>query len=145
MKTTDDVIRQMYQTTRIISVSLNEILEPYGLFSSEWAIITVIKEKGLMSQISLANYLNIEPPAISKSLMSLERKGIVRRQEGVDKREKMVTLSEEALRSYPLWEEAVARHREKTLAGLTDNNLRELYGTLRSIFLNSQKMRTPKI
>ena len=107
MKTTDNVIRQLYQTTRIISARLNQILEPYGIHNSEWTIIAAIKQKDAMSQVALANYLNIEPPAISKSLVNLERKGLIERKEGTDKREKTVSLSEAALRQYPQWEKVV--------------------------------------
>ena len=139
MKTTDDIIRQLYQTTRIISAKLNQILEPYGIHNSEWTIIVAIKEKDVMSQVALANYLNIEPPAISKTLVNLERKGLIRRKEGIDKREKTVFLSEEALRQYPLWEEIVGCHRKRILLGLSDEKLNELYITLHTVFLNAQK------
>lgn len=139
MKTTDNVIRQLYQTTRIISARLNQILEPYGIYNSEWTIIAAIKEKGAMSQVSLANYLNIEPPAISKSLVNLERKGLINRKEGTDKRSKMVSLSTEALHQYPLWENVVGNHRQQILIGLTDEKLSELYTTLKLVFSNAQK------
>jgi len=141
MKTTDNIIRQLYQTTRIISASLNQILEPYGIYHSEWTIIMAIKEKDVMSQIALANYLNIEPPAISKSLVNLERKGLIQRKEGTDKREKTVFLSEEALRQYPQWEKIVGHHRKQILIGLTDERLSELYITLKSVFINAQKIK----
>ena len=139
MKTTDDIIRQLYQTTRIISATLNQILEPYGIYNSEWTIIAAIKEKDAMSQVALANYLNIEPPAISKTLVHLERKGLIQRKEGIDKREKTVSLSEEALRQYPQWEEAVGHHRKQILIGLTDEKLSELYVMLKTVFLSAQK------
>lgn len=139
MQTTDKLIRQFYQTTRAISAGLNQILEPYGIYSSEWTIIAAIKEQGAMSQAILANYLNIEPPAISKSLVNLERKGLIQRKEGTDKREKTVFLSEEALRQYSQWEKIVGQHRNQILTGLTDENLSELYAVLKTIFINAQE------
>jgi len=137
MEITGKIIHQLYQTTRIISTRLNQRLEPCGIYSSEWTIITTIKEQGAMSQSSLANYLNIEPPAISKSLANLERKGIIKRREGSDKREKTVFLTDETLRQYHHWEDIVRRHRQQILAGLSKEELDQLYGSLQKICANA--------
>ena len=88
----DRVIHQLYQTTRAMTKSLNQLLEAYGLFSSEWTVINSIKLHGEMTQSALADYLNIEPAAISKSLSKLEKKGFIERRTGEDKREKYVFL-----------------------------------------------------
>lgn len=141
MKTTDQFIRQLNQTSRIIAAGLNQVLESYGIFSSEWTIITTIEEKGSMSQAALANYLNIEPPAISKSIANLERKGLIQRKEGIDKREKTVFLSDKALSQYPEWEQAVDQHRKQLLVGLPSESLNDVQLILKSIFQNAQKTR----
>ena len=52
-----------------------------------WSIILLLKDNGVMTQVGLANYLNIEPPAITNSLNKLEKKGFIERKPGVDKRE----------------------------------------------------------
>lgn len=139
MKTTEQIIHQLYQTTRIISTGLNQQLEPCGIFSSEWAIITTVKTQGTMSQTALANYLHIEPPAISKSLANLERKGLIERREGCNKREKTVVLTDLALSRYPHWNDIVRQQRQQLLAGLTPERLDSLYGVLKDIFNNAQQ------
>ncbi|MBP2643044.1 MAG: transcriptional regulator, MarR family [Firmicutes bacterium] len=139
MEATDRLMHQLYQTTRAISKSLNRMLEVYGLFSSEWTIVKIIKEKGSMSQASLANYLNIEPAAISKSLLKLEQKGIIERKVGYDKREKSVALTERAVQQYPLWREVVDRHREQMLGEITSEKQKELFLLLKTLFLNAQQ------
>ncbi len=138
MKTTEQIIHQLYQTTRIISTDLNQQLEPCGIYSSEWAIITTVKTRGAMSQTALANYLHIEPPAISKSLANLERKGLIERREGCNKREKTVVLTDVALSRYPHWNDIVRQQRQQLLAGLTQERLDSLYGVLKDIFNNAQ-------
>ena len=40
----DRLIHQIYQTTRAMTKSINQLLEVYGLFSSEWTIINSIKQ-----------------------------------------------------------------------------------------------------
>ncbi|HWR09863.1 MarR family winged helix-turn-helix transcriptional regulator [Sporomusa sp.] len=139
MEVTEKIIHQLYQTTRIISTGLNQQLEPCGIYSSEWAIITTVKTKGAMSQNGLANYLNIEPPAISKSLANLERKGLIERREGCDKREKTVFLTNAALGQYAHWDDIVRQHRQRLLAGLSEERLANLHESLKDIFANAQQ------
>jgi DNA-binding MarR family transcriptional regulator len=134
----DQLMHLLYQTTRAISKNLNHLLGVYDLFSSEWTIIKVIKEKGTMSQASLAGYLNIEPAAISKSLLRLEKKKIIERRVGSDKREKSVFLTQMAIEQYPVWSLVVAGQREQMLGSLPTENQKELIAFLKKIYENAQ-------
>jgi len=109
------------------------LLEAYGLFSSEWTIINSIKIHGEMTQSALADYLNIEQAAISKSLGKLEKKGLIERRIGMDKREKYVLLSQTALKQYPEWSKVIAAHREQILASLQEEEQKELTQLLNKI------------
>ena len=62
----------------------------------------------------------------SKSLGKLEKKGLVERRIGRDKREKYVFLSQTALRQYPEWSRAIAKHREQTLTALPAEEQKKL-------------------
>ncbi|CUH95367.1 hypothetical protein P22_1437 [Propionispora sp. 2/2-37] len=128
----------LYQTTRAISQGVNQCLAEYGLYSSEWSIIMTLKEIGPTSQIALANYLNIEPAAISKSVVKLEEKQLVERKSGNDKREKNVFLTDKALSRYALWESVIQKHRQAILKDLPEEKQHELYAMLQSIYSNSQ-------
>lgn len=139
MDNTEKLLHQLFQTVRIIAKGLNKSLEPYGLYSSEWSIITTLKATGPMTQEALANYLNIEPPAVSKSLAKLEKKGWVTRIAGTDKREKNVCLSAGALNRYPLWLDISGQHRQALLAGLTDQQRTELTILLKTICQSAQQ------
>jgi len=133
------LIHLLYQTTRAISQGVNQALVEYGLYSSEWSIIVAIKETGPISQIALAKYLNIEPAAISKTVVKLEEKGFIVRKSGNDKREKKVLLTETALSQYTIWEKAIDNHRQSILVDLPQEKQHELYAMLESIYSNSQK------
>lgn len=135
----DQLIHLLYQTTRAISQGLNQTLADHGLYSSEWSVIKAIKEKGTISQITLANYLNIEPAAISKTLVKLEEKGFVERGIGSDKREKKVFLTEKGLSEFPVWEKVVEKHRQAILADLSEEKQNQLYEMVQSIYVNTQK------
>lgn len=139
----EKLLHQLFQTVRMISKGLNAILEPYGLYSSEWAIITTLKESGPLTQGSLSNYLSIEPPAVSRSLVKLENKGYITRISGADKREKRVSLSEEALAQYPQWLEVSMQHRHAVLADLPDETQAELELWLKSIYQSAQQYVKP--
>jgi MarR family transcriptional regulator, transcriptional regulator for hemolysin len=139
MDQSEILIHQLFQTVRIIAKGLNNSLEPYNLYSSEWSLITTLKEKGPMTQSALANYLNIEPPAVSRSLVNLEKKGFITRTSGVDKREKTVFLSETALQQYPTWLEVSGRHRDAILADLSGEQRAELTLLLKTVFQRAQQ------
>ncbi len=139
MEHSELLLHQLFQTVRIITKGLNRRLEPYGIYGSEWSIITTLNEKGSMTQAALASYLNIEPPAVSKSLVKLERKGLIMRISGVDKREKKVTLSQQALDQCFLWKEIVGHHRNAILNNLSEEEQKELTMLLKIIFQNAQQ------
>ena len=139
---TDKLIHLLYQTTRAISQGVNQMLVDYGLHSSEWSIIVTVKEIGPISQIALANYLNVEPAAISKSVVRLEEKKFVERKSGKDKREKKVFLTDKALSQYSIWEKVIDKHRQFILADLSEEKQNELYIMLQSIYSNSQKYKS---
>ncbi len=133
------LIHLLYQTTRAISQGVNQALAEYGLYGSEWSLIVAIKETGPISQIALANYLNIEPAAISKTVGRLEEKNLIQRKSGNDRREKKVMLTEAAVTQYATWEKAIDAHRQAILADLSKEKQQELYSMLESIYSNSQK------
>jgi len=139
MEKSELLLHQLFQTVRIISKCINKSLEPYGLYSSEWSIITTLKEKGPITQGDLASYLNIEPPAVSRSLVKLEKKALIIRLTGTDKREKKVFLSDEALNKYPQWLEVSGHHRQAILANLSIEKQSELTTLLKTIFQNAEQ------
>jgi MarR family transcriptional regulator, transcriptional regulator for hemolysin len=135
----DILLHNLLQTTRIVAKGVNRLLEPWGLFSSEWSIIRVLKLNGPQTQRALAAFLHIEPPAITRSLARLEHKGLIDRSGGMDRRTKDVSLSEKAVRLYPEWEELVGKHRSALLADLSGEKRDELRSLLTNIRENALK------
>ena len=139
MEGSELLLHQLFQTVRIISKGLNKNLESHGIYSSEWSIITTLKEKKSMTQGALASYLNIEPPAVSKSLVKLEQKGLIMRIPGDDKREKKVILTEKAEEQYLTWSQIVGHHRNAILANLSEEKQKEVTTLLKTIFQSAQQ------
>lgn len=70
-----------------MSKSVNRALYSTNIYGSEWTILKTIHDQGTMTQTALANYLNIEPATISKTIRQLMKKNLIMRQSGEDKRE----------------------------------------------------------
>ncbi len=138
------LLHQLFQTVRIITKGLNTTLEPYQLYSSEWSIMTTLKQTGPITQGALANYLNIEPPAVSRTLSVLEKKGFISRMPGIDKREKNVSLSDKSLAQYPEWLKASNQHRQAVLANLSSEQHTQLLTSLKIIFHDAQQFEESK-
>jgi len=132
------IMRQLFQLTRTISRSLNSNFSPYNLHFSEWGIILTLMEKGMMTQGELATYLNIEPSAVSRSLVGLQNKGYIMRKVGVDRREKQVFLTELAKNQYQVWDSIAGQHRQNLLADLSEEKKKELYAVLNDIYQTVQ-------
>jgi len=139
------LLHQLFQTVRIITKGLNKCLEPAGLYSSEWSIITALKKTGPISQKVLASYLNIEPPAVSRTLVNLEQKNLIIRTSDSDKRKKNISLSQKAMNEYPTWLEMVGHNRNIILSQLTQQQQHELRILLETIFQSANNENDPKM
>ncbi|MGE7809010.1 MarR family winged helix-turn-helix transcriptional regulator [Lysinibacillus capsici] len=72
---------------------LNVQLEPYQLYSSQWAVLRFLNDKGPHSFVDIANFMSIEKPSVTKIVHKLVELGYVETMTGKDKREKLVHLS----------------------------------------------------
>lgn len=138
MNNSDRLLHNLHQTTRVIARGVNRVLQPWGLSSSEWSIIRVLKLHGPQTQRALAAFLHIEPPAITKSLVRLEQRGLIDRSEGKDRRTKKTSLSERAVQLYPEWEERIREHRSALLADLSGERQEDLQDLLTHIRENAR-------
>ncbi|MDT8899725.1 MarR family winged helix-turn-helix transcriptional regulator [Anaeroselena agilis] len=139
MKIDGLIMHQVFQLTRLISRTLNTRFQPFDLHVSEWGIIVTLTDKGPMTQRELARYLNIEPSAVSRSLVGLQRKGYVARETGEDRRERKVLLTTIARQQYKVWEGIADRHRQGIMAGLTAADKETLSGILTAILQKAQE------
>ncbi|WP_238885567.1 MarR family transcriptional regulator [Clostridium sp. YIM B02551] len=94
------------QLARSFTKKLNEKISPLGLYSSQWAIILYLYENNQCTQIGLSQYLCVEAPTITRTLARMEELGWVIREEGKDKRERLIKLTEKAYEMYPKWKKA---------------------------------------
>lgn len=103
------LLHEMFQTVRVLTKELNEELQRHGLFHSQWSILYCIRKNGPMAISAISKYFNVEAPTISRTVTRLEQLGWVERQEGEDKREKIVSLTERARNDLKEISESVVR------------------------------------
>lgn len=90
----DELIRQLFCTTRIFSRTLNGCVAPLGLHSSEWMVLNFIHLNDGIAQADLIRYFKVEAAAITRTLSRLEKKGLIRRHPMEKGRGKYIELTE---------------------------------------------------
>lgn len=75
----DELIRQLFCTTRIFSRTLNGCVAPLGLHSSEWMVLNFIHLNDGIAQADLIRYFKVEAAAITRTLSRLEKKDLISR------------------------------------------------------------------
>ncbi|UOQ47027.1 MarR family transcriptional regulator [Gracilibacillus caseinilyticus] len=98
---TSHLLHLYNQKLRLFQNELNEQLKPFGLFHSQWTILYTLFQKEEMTQTEIWQYLKVEAPTITRTLVRMEKNGWVNRSIGQDKRERIVTLTNKAKSTYP--------------------------------------------
>ncbi len=114
------------QLSRKLTKKLNEVLQPFGLYSAQWSVIFVLMRKGTLTQKEISNYLFVEAPPMTRTIKRLANQGYVIQEYGTDKRKKYIRLSDRAIASYPEWEKAVIRMNEDLLQSYPESARKEL-------------------
>ncbi|MCM3441816.1 MarR family winged helix-turn-helix transcriptional regulator [Metabacillus halosaccharovorans] len=123
----------LYQQTRHMTKEVNEYLQKHGLYSSQWSILYCLKSNGPMTQSDIWRYLNVEAPTITRTLVKLEESGWVKRTPGIDKRERLVSLTEKALDLLPEVEKDIKNFEQTMVANLKDDEQELLYTLLKKL------------
>lgn len=122
-----------FQQYRFLINHLNDALKEHGLFSSQWTILYVLKERGPMTLTAIWRYLDVEAPTVTRTVARLETLGLVKREEGADRREKIVHLTDEGLALMPEVEASVLAFEAAMMANLTEGEVIQLERLLRKM------------
>lgn len=127
------LFHEIHQKSRLSVKEVNEALKEFDLYSTQWSILFCIKQFGSMTQKEIWQYLNVEAPTVTRTVARLEESGWVERREGVDKRERIVYLTERAEEAVPQITKRILEVEEKLVSSLTENELAQLIGLLKKI------------
>lgn len=126
------ILHQLHQTVRLLTKRMNQILEPFGLFAAEWPILLLLQTTPL-TQVELSEQLHIEPPAVSKTLQNLEKKGVIARKPGDDRRQKLAHLTAHGLQIYKACLTQVEAERQQLVTYLSPEEGRQLIYLLQQV------------
>jgi len=122
-----ELFHTLHQLSRHLTNTLNEALKPLGLYGSQWSVIFVLQTKGSLTQKELCEYLFVEAPPMTRTIQRLVKQGYVRQVPGKDKREKLIQLTDVALKLYPEWEKTVMENNQSLLKHLPEASQEELF------------------
>ncbi|MBD8067673.1 MarR family winged helix-turn-helix transcriptional regulator [Bacillus sp. PS06] len=131
-----DLFHSIHQLSRQLIKHLNEALEPFGLYNSQWSVLYVLKTKGTLTQTELCQYLAVEAPPMTRTIQRLIKLGLVEQIPGNDRRVKYIHLTDFAMDKYPEWEQAVLQKNQKLINQFPLDSQEELLSLITS-WLNS--------
>ncbi len=80
------------------------------------------------------SYLNVEAPTVTRTIKRLEENGWIQREQGEDKREKLVVLTKEAELKYNSINQEMLKFEEDMLADFQDGD-KEAFSEFLNVFL----------
>lgn len=132
---TSELLHLFNQKLRLFTKELNEILQEFDLYASQWTILYTLHERGKMTQTEIWQYLKVEAPTTTRTLVRMEKNGWIRRKAGSDKRERMVELTEKATQQIPLILDTVKKCEDRFLHKLSSTEQIKLHEFLSKLDL----------
>lgn len=128
-----DLVHMMQQKSRQFSKSINEALKKHDLYMSQWSILYCLHKFGAMTQKEIWLYLNVEAPTITRTLERMEKSEWIIREEGTDKRERIIRLTEKAKNEFSGIKQTFESVEQEFLFRITDKEKTQLYQLLQKI------------
>ncbi|WP_313892816.1 MarR family transcriptional regulator [Psychrobacillus sp.] len=113
------LFHELFQKSRFLTNVLNLSLKEHDLYASQWSVLFCVKKHEEMSLTQIWKYLNVEAPTITRTVNRLVELGWIDILPGVDRREKIVKLSERALHKFPEVEKTMIEFERNMSENLT--------------------------
>ncbi|MEC1522731.1 MarR family transcriptional regulator [Neobacillus niacini] len=124
---------------RPLITRLNELMSTYELSYSLWQVIFYIKNNGPSTLVDIANKYNVEKPTITRRVQRLEDLKIVKHIPGVDRREKVIQLTEIGEEVYQACRKKITAIENSIMEGITNEDQQITFQTLPKIQENVLK------
>ncbi|MDZ4859760.1 MAG: MarR family transcriptional regulator [Candidatus Hydrogenedentes bacterium] len=107
------------------------LLRIHGLTEQEWRVIRSVSENGASDASTISERCFISMPGLSRTLVSLERKGLVRRKRDLeDQRRANIALTKKGAHSFELISPAILAVNATIAARMPSEKLDSLYKLL---------------
>lgn len=127
------LFHEIHQKSRLSIKEVNDALKEFELYSSQWSILFCLKQFGAMTQKEIWQYLNVEAPTVTRTIARLEESGWVFREEGHDKRARIVHLTPFAELNSPEIEKRIQHVEEEMVSSLSEEEQDQLLLLLKKI------------
>lgn len=127
------LFHEIHQKSRLSIKEVNEALKEFDLYSSQWSILFCLNQFGSMTQKEIWQYLNVEAPTVTRTIVRLEKSGWIIRREGKDKRQRIVQLSLFAEQKMPDIENRIRQTEESLVSNLSEEEKNQLLALLKKI------------
>ncbi|MBN8210227.1 MarR family transcriptional regulator [Bacillus sp. NTK071] len=133
MLSTNTIFHTLHQQVRYITKEMNEKLKDYNLYSSQWSILYCLDQFGPMKQTEIWQYLNVEAPTTTRTLVRMEKNNWIVRVEGKDKRERIVQLTDNAALLLPEIKQSIQQIEQSLLKDLDSDEIQQFHILLKKI------------
>ncbi len=128
---------QIYKTHRVISRGLEAKLSPFGITPNQWNALNQLDRRGPLSQKQLSEALQKEQATITRSLDTLEKKGLIERNpDPRDRRANVISLTPAAVDLLSRIEPVAEAAAEEVVRGISEEELDSLRTTLEKLRRN---------
>ncbi|WP_349658601.1 MarR family winged helix-turn-helix transcriptional regulator [Lysinibacillus zambalensis] len=115
---------------------INVQLGKYQLYSSQWALLRLLMDKGPHTFVDIANFMFIEKPSVTRLVQKLVELGYVETVAGRDKREKLVQLTANGEEIVQEIQAHLKPTMEQALAGVSERDIEIATQVLANICAN---------
>ena len=130
----------LFRLSKAMTDHFQRLLNPYGLIPGEWNILSSLYHRRARSPGEISAYIGKTPAAVTKLLDSLERKGLVVRRPGPNRRSLEVHLTQ-AGRAITPKIAALSRATNEHFLAILDREQRLLFQAALRKILESQGVR----
>ncbi|MFS0779143.1 MarR family transcriptional regulator [Neobacillus sp. 3P2-tot-E-2] len=124
---------------RPLITRLNELMSTYELSYSLWQVIFYIKNNGPSTLVDIANQYNVEKPTVTRRVQRLEGLQIVKQIPGMDRREKVIQLTEVGEEVYQACRKEITDLENRVMDGIANEEQMITFQTLPKIQGNIMK------
>jgi MarR family transcriptional regulator, transcriptional regulator for hemolysin len=118
---------------RSLITTLNELMSTYELSYSLWLVIYYIKNNGPSTLVDIANNYNVEKPTITRRVHRLEELQMVKQIPGMDRREKVIQLTELGEEIYQACRKKITDLENSVMVGIANEEQLITFQTLPKI------------
>jgi MarR family transcriptional regulator for hemolysin len=133
----NSIAAKLHLSSKSSRTFFEESLADAGASFASWTVLAALKIKGRMIQRTLAQYLGIEGPTLSRHMEAMERRGLITRdRDGADRRAASVELTPAGEELYARIAMVAVASQERMLRNLTDEDIAHLHELLDRILDN---------